>query len=100
MGRIRPKNKGIFSVQEYEGEFIETKCARIINDNQPISDGAPLIYTEKKDGIRPEFNIRTDKWEIAQNAMDAVNKDRFAKGNQLPEPTKTDNDTKEKATES
>ena len=28
--------------------------------------------------------MRADKWEIAQNAMDRVNKERIAKGQQPP----------------
>ena len=54
---------------QYEGETIEEKVRRLTTTNEPVSDGVNLIYTEKKDGVRPEFNIRTDKWEIAQNAM-------------------------------
>ena len=32
-------------------------------------DGAPIIYTERKDGVLPAYDIRTDRWEIAQEAM-------------------------------
>ena len=53
-----------------EGENIITKIRRIVDENEPLEDGAPIIYTEKKDGVRPEFDIRTDKWNIAMNAMD------------------------------
>ena len=30
----------------------------------------------------PQYDVRADKWEIAQNAMDRVNKERIAKGQQ------------------
>ena len=30
-----------------EGETIETKVARIVQNKEPITDGAPMIYTEK-----------------------------------------------------
>lgn len=56
----------------YEGERIEDKMDRIINNNEPISDGAPIIYTERKDGVLPEYDIRADKWDIAIDAMDKV----------------------------
>lgn len=56
----------------YEGERIEEKMDRIVNNNEPISDGAPLIYTERKDGVMPEYDIRADKWDIAIEAMDKV----------------------------
>ena len=42
----------------YEGEAIEQKIARIFNNGEPISDGAPLIYTERADGIQDAYNIR------------------------------------------
>ena len=32
----------------------------------------------------PQYDVRTDKWDIAQNAMDRVNKERIAKGQQPP----------------
>ena len=31
-----------------------------------------------------QYDVRTDKWDIAQNAMDRVNKERIAKGQQPP----------------
>lgn len=65
--------KSIMTVnQAYEGERIEEKMDRIVNNNEPISDGAPIIYTERKDGVMPEYDIRADKWDIAIDAMDKV----------------------------
>ena len=58
----------MFTVDTYQGETIEQKCERITQSKEPISDGAPIVYTEKKDGVLPQYDIRTDKWEIAQNA--------------------------------
>ena len=58
------------------GEFIETKIERIVTQNEPIEDGAPLIYTEKADGVLPEYDIRSDKFDIAIDAMDKANKGR------------------------
>lgn len=62
------------SVKTLEGERIETKVDRIVHNNEPIKDGAPLIYTERKKGVQPEFNIRTDRFEVAIDAMDKVAK--------------------------
>ena len=61
------------------GESIETKVKRIVENNEPITDGAPIIYTNRDDGVLPAYNIRTDRWEIAQQAMDAVNQANLAK---------------------
>lgn len=46
---------------------------------EPIKDGAPLVYTERKDGVRPEFDPRTDRFELAVDAMDKVTRDKLAK---------------------
>lgn len=57
-----------------EGESIEMKVERIITQNEPIKDGAPIIYTERKDGVMPQYDIRTDRFEYAIDAMDKVSK--------------------------
>ena len=62
-----------FETEYEEGENILTKIRRILDENEPLTDGAPLIYTPKEAGVKPEFDIRTDKWQIAINAMDRVN---------------------------
>lgn len=53
-----------------EGETIEDKCKRLVQSKEPITDGAPILYTERKDGVLPAYDIRTDRWAIAQEAMD------------------------------
>lgn len=69
----------IKSVETYEGETIETKVARIVQEKAPITDGAPIIYTDRKEGVLPAYNVRTDRWDIAENAMDKVNAAKMAK---------------------
>lgn len=66
-----------------EGETIELKVKRMIANKEPIKDGSPLIYTESKDGVRPEFNVRTDRFEIAADAMDKVNRSKLAKREEI-----------------
>lgn len=67
------------SVEVYEGETIETKISRIINEKAPIEDGAPIIFTDRSEGVLPAYDIRTDRWDIATEAMDKVNKAKIAK---------------------
>lgn len=64
--------------QSTEGEHIETKIERIVNNKEPITDGAPIIYTERKDGVLPAYDIRTDRFDIAIDAMDIISKSRDA----------------------
>lgn len=61
------------------GETIETKIERIVNNKEPITDGAPVIYTERKDGVMAGYDIRTDRFDIALDAMDKVARSNFAK---------------------
>ena len=68
-----------------EGERIEDKVARLFEENQPINDGAPLIYTEKKEGVLPAYNIRTDRFAIALDAMDKIGRSKAKKEN-APKP--------------
>lgn len=51
-----------------EGEMIEQKVERIMTLNEPIQDGAPIIYTERKYGVMPEHDIRTDRFDLALDA--------------------------------
>jgi len=62
-----------------EGETIEQKVRRLIENKEPIKDGSPLLYTDRSKGVDPAHNIRTDRWEIATDAMDKVHKSKLAK---------------------
>jgi hypothetical protein len=43
---IMTNTNGIVSVETFEGETIEEKVERIVTNKEPISDGAPMIYTD------------------------------------------------------
>lgn len=60
----------------YQAEPREVKLRKIINgEANNMEDGVfPTIYTEKKDGVQPEFDIRTDRFEVAIDAIDKINK--------------------------
>lgn len=59
----------------YQAEPREVKLRKIINgEANEMEDGVfPTIYTEKKDGVKPEFDIRTDRFEVAIDAIDKIN---------------------------
>lgn len=59
-----------------EGERLELKIDRMTQNNEPIGDSAPLIYTARKNGVVAAYDIRTDKWDIALEAMEKVNRTR------------------------
>jgi len=66
-------------IETVEGERIEQKVARLLDNNEPITDGASEIFTERRDGVVEAYNIRTDRFEVACDAMDTVSKSKLAK---------------------
>lgn len=68
----------------YQAEPREVKLRKIISgESSSMEDGVfPTIYTEKKDGVLPEYDIRTDRFEVAIEAIDKINQstvDKIAK---------------------
>lgn len=68
----------------YQAEPREVKLRKIISgESSNMEDGVfPTIYTEKKDGVLPEYDIRTDRFEVAIDAIDKINQsvaDQIAK---------------------
>lgn len=59
----------------YQAEPREVKLRKIISgESNNMEDGVfPTIYTEKKDGVQPEYDIRTDRFEVAIDAIDKIN---------------------------
>jgi hypothetical protein len=68
--KIKADNGTLRVNKAYEGETIEQKVSRILNNKEPIKDGAPLIYTEREAGVLPELDPRTDRQELLIDAMD------------------------------
>jgi len=49
-----------------------------MNNKEPIRDTAPQVFTERQDGVIPNYNIRTDKFELAAETADKVAEARLA----------------------
>lgn len=72
------KHGGLLKVNNaYEGECIEREVEKILAGEGQFTVLGPPIYTPKKDGVWPSTNIRTDKMEVAQAAMDVANSKRM-----------------------
>ena len=58
-----------------EGESIEERLRKVTLSGEPIDTNVtPEIYQERKDGVDPLCDIRTDKMELAQQAFDTYTK--------------------------
>lgn len=66
------------------GETIEQRVTRMLVDNEPISGGAPDLFTEKGKGINPAYDIRTDKFEVMIDSLNVVHKSQGVKGDSKP----------------
>ena len=65
--------------QSTVAETLEQQVERMIQNKEPIKEGTPLIYTEREQGVGPQYDIRTDRFEIAVEAMDKVTASHAAK---------------------
>lgn len=63
----------------FEGESIEEQVRKMIAEKEPIESSSPIIYTPPKDGVLPQYDIRTDRWQVAQDTMDKVTASKIAK---------------------
>lgn len=63
----------------FEGESIEEQVRKMIAEKEPIESTSPIIFTPPKDGVLPQYDIRTDRWQIAQDTMDKVTASKIAK---------------------
>lgn len=95
INKIRVNNfNGMIEYKE-EGETLIKKIQRIMDENEPLKDGAPMIYTPKQAGVRPDCDIRTDKWDIAMKAMNRVNEyklSEYLKEGSIETPTEKGGD--------
>lgn len=93
INKIRINNfNGMIEIKE-EGETLIKKIQRIMDENEPLKDGAPLIYTPKQAGVRADCDIRTDKWKLAMEAMNRVNEyklSEYLKDGTIETPTQKD----------
>lgn len=74
----KPSKTSLKINESYVGYTIEQKIERMLNNNEPLSEGAQIVYTERKDGVNPAFDIRTDRWEHAVEARDKIAKSKLA----------------------
>ena len=84
------KNKvndsSIIKNESYVGESIEKRVNRLVYNQESIGDGAPLIYTDRRNGVQPEYNIRTDRFEMAIESMDKVHTENLGKRVEMYNP--------------
>lgn len=56
----------------FVGNSIEDKVRMTMESGAPVEAISPMLYSERKEGVLPQTNIRTDKWDVAQQAMTTI----------------------------
>lgn len=77
--------------ESVEGQSIEEKMRVATMNGQPIDSAAPLIYTNKRDGVLPQYDIRTDRWDIALQTTDKITRTAIAKSQEQPNNNPNEN---------
>ena len=67
----------------FEAESIEDQVRRMVKNNEPITAISPEIFTNESEGVRPEFDIRTDRFDLALDAMKLIEKQELAKNKEV-----------------
>lgn len=60
-------------VDLYEGIPLEKKIEKALNNEETLDTGDSGFYTALDEGVRPETDIRTDKWDVAVEFMEKAN---------------------------
>ena len=82
-----------------EGETIERMIERRLNNGEGAEDNImkDLIYQPREEGVNPNYDIRSDKMELAILATDKVTKaHNLASNNKIEERKKALNKLREK----
>lgn len=93
----QPNPTGLKINKSKEGEMIEIKIDRLVNNGEPIKEkNVQLIYQNREEGVKPDYDIRTDKMEHAMEAMDYMSKSHRGKRNQRIADAKKNMDIEKK----
>lgn len=57
-------------------EPLEVALARMKEKNEMPENVRPLIYTDRRDGVKPGYNIRTDRFETMRETAGKLDKAR------------------------
>lgn len=78
-----PKSGSLTINKSVEGKSIEQKFRLIMENKEPIEAEAPMIYTERNEGVQAGYNIRTDRFDIALDGIDKIQASKEAKRAEL-----------------
>ena len=72
------------------GQSLEEQIRIATTSKQPIESSATPVYTPMKDGVLPQYDVRTDREEIAIDATDKLAKSDYLKVDERPQEETTE----------
>ena len=73
-GKYKPKSLHLKGNEHFEGVSIEREMQQATSTGiKPDRNITQIFYTQRKDGVLKETDIRTDRFDISQDAMQNVN---------------------------
>ena len=78
------KTKGVLR----DGQSLEEFLRKAMAGKEPIQATAKITYNDRKDGVLPQHDIRTDRWDLAMMQTDKIHASEAARrhGQDFPEP--------------
>lgn len=73
-----------------EDESIEQQMRRARSNKEPIKATAKITYNDRKDGVLPQHDIRTDRFMIAMMATDKIHATKAAERQAIDFPKDED----------
>ena len=55
-----------------QGQSLEEFLRKAMKGNEPIQATAKITYNDRKDGVLPQHDIRTDRFDLALAATDKI----------------------------
>lgn len=75
---------------------LQAKVAGASSQGTEIDESIPIVYTDRAAGVIPSTDIRSDRFEIAREAMEKIRKaevQKIAKTKETNEITKTETES-------
>lgn len=84
---VKYKHTQLETKLDKDGVSIEEMLRKALHSKEPIEANAKISYSERKDGVLPQFDIRTDRFEYAMLATDRVHASAAAARKAVDFPT-------------
>jgi len=75
----------IISTQTFDGIPLEDKIRKWLQNGDTIEADCPMLYLNKSDGVKPETDIRTDRFDIAIDTTTNYSRKRVELMNKNPD---------------